>query len=133
MIVAGVATAAITTTGSRETKVSARPARIRPAKRGAGPAGRVRVYGSQGCARSSATPMPYWKRLLLITAKVTIEAVAKVAATGSSPVNGTTKKSIETAGKKALPITAIGIRIVSRSWYLACTSASCMAVPPVRR
>jgi hypothetical protein len=34
---------------------------------------------------------------------------------GSSPVNGTTKNSIEAAGKKALPTSAIGMRKVSRS------------------
>lgn len=60
--------------------------------------------------------MPYWKMLALITEKVTIDAVAKVAPTASSPVNGTTKKIMAAAGKKALPTTATGIRMISRSW-----------------
>jgi len=54
-----------------------------------------------------------------ITAKVTMDAVAKVAATGSAPVNGTTKNSIDAAGKNALPISAIGMRTVSSSWNRA--------------
>src|SRR5262245_15387543 len=92
---ARVNSAAITTTGSSEQNVPARPARIRPASRGVGPAGRVRTYGSHGWARSSETPTPYENRLLVITAKQTIEAVAKVAPSGSRPTNGTTKKSID--------------------------------------
>jgi hypothetical protein len=34
-------------------------------------------------------------------------------------VKGTTKNSIDIAGKAALPITAIGTRTVSRNWYRA--------------
>src|SRR3954465_3034884 len=83
VMVAAVASHAITTTGISDTTVRTRPAKIRPANRGPGPTGKVRVYGSHGCDRSSATPMPYWKRFVVITAKVTIDAVAKVAATGS--------------------------------------------------
>src|SRR5258708_2652619 len=74
--VAAVNRAAMTTTGISETPVRTRPDRIRPAKRGPGPTGRVLVYGSQGCVRSSATPIPYWKRLVVITEKVIIDAVA---------------------------------------------------------
>ena len=58
LTVASVNSAAITTTGTSETIIIARPARMRPAKRGPGPTGRVRVYGSQGWLRSSETPMP---------------------------------------------------------------------------
>ena len=50
-----------------------------------------------------------------MTANVTIDAVANVAPTGSSPANGTTKNSIEAAGKNAVPMTATGMRIVSMS------------------
>src|SRR5688500_15539158 len=80
--VASVQTAAITTTGVSDTNVSSSPHRIRPANRGAGPAGSVRVNGSQGCARSSAMPIPYWNRFVVMTAKVTMDAVANVAPTG---------------------------------------------------
>lgn len=45
--------------------------------------------------------MPYGKRLVFITAKVIIETVAKVAAAGSSPTNGTTNASIDAAGQNA--------------------------------
>src|SRR5258705_13398802 len=76
LVVASVATAAMSTTGKSDTNVITRPASTRPANLGPGPAGRVRVNGSHGCARSSATPTPYANRLLVMTAKVTIEAVA---------------------------------------------------------
>src|SRR5439155_2627319 len=94
--------------------------------RGAAPAGSVRVYGSQGWARSSDTPMPYWNRPLIMIAKVTIDAVAYVAATGSPPANGTTKNTIEAVGKNTAPMTATGMRIVSRSWYLVWVNARFM-------
>src|SRR4029453_17282452 len=75
VMLAAVNSQAMITTGISEMVISRRPARTRPANRGPGPAGRVRVNGSHGWARSSATPIPYWNRLVVITAKVTIDAV----------------------------------------------------------
>ena len=52
--------------------------------------------------------------------------------TGSSPVNGTTKNSIDAAGKNALPTSAIGMRSVSMSWNLAWVRARDDMVAPLR-
>ncbi|WP_404951959.1 hypothetical protein HFP69_12100 [Streptomyces sp. ARC12] len=54
--------------------------------------------------------------MLIIAAKTTIEAVARVAPAGSSLVLGTTKKNSEAAGKKAAPMIAMGMRLSSTSW-----------------
>src|SRR3954454_13129856 len=48
-----------------------------------------------------------------------MDAVANVDPTGSRPANGTTKKSIDTAGKNTVPTRAIGTRTVSSRWNRA--------------
>src|SRR5688572_8913306 len=76
--------------------------------------------------------MPYWKRFVFMTAKVIIETVAKVEATGSSPANGTTNASIDAAGQNALPTTAIGIRKSSRVENFAWVSVRVVITGPFR-
>lgn len=53
-----------------------------------------------------------------MTANIANCPTAAVASTGSSATwaCGTTKKNIASAGKSMLPMTAIGMRTVSRNW-----------------
>ena len=85
----------------------------------------MRRNGSNGIARSSETPTPNENRHVDMTAKVPSCAIAAVAIPGSSATArcGMTKNSSASDGNSRLPITAMGMRMVSRNWNRACTTA----------